>query len=239
MQSFTIVIIIIGAIIILSIIFIRQIMLLQPFLIVLKIVNTNKRQPSYKNLIEEWIIEQYRQDNDLQFFYNEAFVSWQQNCENIISHTFIGQNRQQKIYLAMCQDAMQEDYQTFQFVFFRTQTRYKQQNYQKYAYTVDNTEYVMTASLKRLFEIDNELKQINYETTLEKYDAKKQRLLMTPELKQMIKIRDHYTCQQCGKYMPDEGGLHIDHIVSIKKGGKSIPSNLQVLCDKCNLRKGK
>ena len=124
-------------------------------------------------------------------------------------------------------------------MFFRTQTRYKQQNYQKYAYTVDNTEYVMTASLKRLFEIDNELKQINYETTLEKYDAKKQRLLMTPELKQIIKIRDHYTCQQCGKYMPDEVGLHIDHIVSIKKGGKSIPSNLQVLCDKCNLRKGK
>ena len=93
----------------------------------------------------------------------------------------------------MCQDAMQEDYQAFRFVFFRTQTRYKQQNYQKYAYTVDNTEYVMTASLKRLFEIDNELKQINYETTLEKYDAKKQRLLMTPELKQIIKIRDHYT----------------------------------------------
>ena len=239
MQSFTIVIIIIGAIIILSIIFVRHRILLQPFQIVCKIDITNKRQPSYKNLIEEWIIEQYRQDNDLQFFYNEAFVSWQQNCENIISHTFIGQNRQQKIYLAMCQDAMQEDYQTFQFVFFRTQTRYKQQNYQKYAYTVDNTEYVMTASLKRLFEIDNELKQINYETTLEKYDAKKQRLLMTPELKQMIKIRDHYTCQQCGKYMPDEVGLHIDHIVSIKKGGKSIPSNLQVLCDKCNLRKGK
>ena len=42
------------------------------------------------------------------------------------------------------------------------------------------------------------------------------------------------TCQICGKYMPDEVGLEIDHIVSIKNGGKSVPSNLQVLCSKCN-----
>ena len=43
-----------------------------------------------------------------------------------------------------------------------------------------------------------------------------------------------YTCQMCGKYMPDEVGLHVDHIVSISKGGKTVPSNLQVLCSKCN-----
>lgn len=61
---------------------------------------------------------------------------------------------------------------------------------------------------------------------------------MTPELKQQVKIRDNYTCQCCGKYMPDEVGLHIDHIVPVSRGGKSIISNLQVLCDKCNLRKG-
>lgn len=61
---------------------------------------------------------------------------------------------------------------------------------------------------------------------------------MTPELKRQVKIRDNYTCQCCGKYMPDEVGLHIDHIVPVSRGGKSILSNLQVLCDKCNLRKG-
>ena len=52
------------------------------------------------------------------------------------------------------------------------------------------------------------------------------------------KERDNYTCQKCGKYMPDEVGLHIDHIIPVKLGGKSVESNLQVLCDKCNLKKG-
>ncbi|HIV17188.1 MAG TPA: HNH endonuclease [Candidatus Alectryocaccobium stercorigallinarum] len=60
---------------------------------------------------------------------------------------------------------------------------------------------------------------------------------MTPELKKKIMIRDNYTCQKCGKYMPDEVGLHIDHIIPISKGGKSVPSNLQVLCSKCNGKK--
>lgn len=57
---------------------------------------------------------------------------------------------------------------------------------------------------------------------------------MTKELRQQIMTRDRYTCQLCGKYMPDEIGLHIDHIVSISKGGKTVSSNLQVLCSKCN-----
>ena len=42
----------------------------------------------------------------------------------------------------------------------------------------------------------------------------------------------------CGKYMPDEVGLHIDHIIPVAKGGKTVPSNLQVLCSKCNGNKG-
>ena len=49
--------------------------------------------------------------------------------------------------------------------------------------------------------------------------------------------RDNYTCQICGKFMPDGVGLQIDHIVPVAKGGKTIPSNLQVLCSKCNASK--
>ena len=139
----------------------------------------------------------------------------------------------------MRQSVVEEDYKMFEFIFSRNQTRYRQQNYQKYAYTVQNDVYTLSLSLKTLLDIDDELEEIDYETTRKKWAAKNQRKLMTKELKEKIKKRDNYTCQMCGKYMPDEVGLHVDHIIPIKQGGKSIESNLQVLCDKCNLKKGK
>ena len=83
-----------------------------------------------------------------------------------------------------------------------------------------------------------QLEKIGFETTLRNYNSKSQRKLMTPSLRKKIMERDHYTCQICKKYMPDEVGLHIDHIIPISKGGKSIPSNLRVLCSKCNGSKG-
>ena len=97
----------------------------------------------------------------------------------------------------------------------------------------------MNLTLFDIMAIDDELEEIGYETTWEKYYAKSQRRLMTRELRRRIIERDNYTCQICGKYMPDEVGLHVDHVIPIKRGGKSVESNLQVLCDKCNLRKGK
>ena len=66
---------------------------------------------------------------------------------------------------------------------------------------------------------------------------KQQRNKMTREFRQSIMKRDNYTCKMCGKYMPDEVGLHIDHIIPVSKWGESIPSNLQVLCSKCNGKK--
>ena len=86
-------------------------------------------------------------------------------------------------------------------------------------------------------ERDEQLEAIGYECTLRQYYSKNQRKLLTKELRREIMIRDNYTCQICGKYMPDEIGLHVDHIIPISKGGKTVPSNLQVLCSKCNGRK--
>lgn len=84
----------------------------------------------------------------------------------------------------------------------------------------------------------DKLAEINYSTNLRAWNAKNQRELMTPELRRYIMRRDNYTCQICGKYMPDGRDIHIDHIIPIARGGKTIPDNLQVLCSHCNLSKG-
>ncbi len=102
-------------------------------------------------------------------------------------------------------------------------------------YIVDNQ---MDVSFAWLVEKHKELAGISFETTLKNYHVKNQRRLMTRALREEIMKRDNYTCQICGKYMPDEVGLHVDHIIPVSKGGKSVASNLQVLCSKCNGRKG-
>ena len=58
------------------------------------------------------------------------------------------------------------------------------------------------------------------------------------KLRKQIMERDNYTCQICQKHMPDEVGLQIDRIIPISKGGKTVASNLRVLCNKCNGSKG-
>lgn len=73
--------------------------------------------------------------------------------------------------------------------------------------------------------------------TLSDYHSKNQRKLATRKLREKIMVRDNYTCQICGKYMPDEVGLQVDHIIPVAKGGKTVESNLRVLCSKCNGRK--
>ena len=84
---------------------------------------------------------------------------------------------------------------------------------------------------------NKQLAAINYACTLNEYENNNQRKLCTRELRESIMKRDNYTCQMCGKYMPDEVGLQVDHIIPIAKGGKSVPDNLQVLCSKCNQKK--
>jgi 5-methylcytosine-specific restriction endonuclease McrA len=52
--------------------------------------------------------------------------------------------------------------------------------------------------------------------------------------KERVFARDGRTCRYCGS---DEEPLHIDHIISRKRGGTHDLENLQVLCKSCNLRK--
>src|SRR5260370_3880080 len=51
-----------------------------------------------------------------------------------------------------------------------------------------------------------------------------------------------YTCPRCEKTFcgpEDFEELHRDHIVSVSSGGLTVWENLQLLCGRCNLSKGK
>lgn len=47
--------------------------------------------------------------------------------------------------------------------------------------------------------------------------------------------RDSYTCQYCGRHLPD---LTIDHVLPRHLGGKHIWCNVVAACPACNHRKG-
>lgn len=59
-------------------------------------------------------------------------------------------------------------------------------------------------------------------------------------LRLRVFTRDRFKCRKCGwKDVTRTGkGLHCDHIRPHSKGGRDIPSNLQTLCQACNLAKG-
>lgn len=72
---------------------------------------------------------------------------------------------------------------------------------------------------------------------------------ISPKMKQAILERDNYTCQICGisrgfldHFIPGLGDyllLEIDHIDSVANGGTGKDEdNLQVLCWRCNRKKG-
>lgn len=122
----------------------------------------------------------------------------------------------------------------YRFVLVRNKTRYTQKNYVRYPYKVQEACDSKAVSFNFLNDRYKKLHGIGRSMKLSEYEQNDQRKNMTKQLRGKIAKRDNYTCQHCGKYMPDGVGLQIDHIVPISKGGKSIPENLQVLCSKCN-----
>ena len=44
-------------------------------------------------------------------------------------------------------------------------------------------------------------------------------------------------CKRCGREFPIDI-MQVDHIIPVSKGGTDRPTNLQLLCPTCNLRKG-
>jgi rubrerythrin len=93
-----------------------------------------------------------------------------------------------------------------------------------------------------VFDIDNLERFISYLSEIIKFkkSVAGQRALMTSNLREKIKKRDKYTCQNCGISTYDEPHLllEIDHIVPLAKNGLTTEENLQTSCWKCNRSKG-
>lgn len=223
--------ILIGVIVIALLSFIIYYILISPFKYPYHIVKfdvSGKRSPDVNDLIDNHL-NTYGFNEFLQHY--EYVKRWKNDCQERIKKSRLKKLRTQQY------EQIIDDEHMFRFELIKKQTRYKQVNYVKSAYSVYITIAQYAYNLKTLQQRYDALANIDFECTLSEYHSKEQRKRMTTALREEIAIRDNYTCQICGKYMSDGVGLHIDHIVPIKKGGKSIPSNLQVLCSKCNGKK--
>lgn len=191
---------------------------------------TSKRNVKFENYIDDFLCKNYNW-NSLQT-HEEYIQNWKNETETYINDCKL------KKYRTKQYKKILDDSNAYHFKMIKKQTRYKQRNYVKTSYKVTIVVSKKIVNWQWLNERYEKLKAINFESTLINYNSKNQRKLMTQSLRKQIMKRDSYTCQICGKYMPDEVGLHIDHIIPIAKGGKSVYSNLRVLCSKCNGKKG-
>ena len=199
---------------------------------------TGRKKPNYYEWIDDWMLHQYNHRDDILKEFNSALRNWDSACKQRIDCALLWKSHKEELYYETRKRVINENYKMFVFRFYRIHTRYQQRNYQRYSYQVKDVDKIVGLSLRELLGVDYKLEEIGYETTLRKYEVKKQRDAMTQSLRKKIMERDYYTCRYCGKYMPSGKGIHIDHIVPVAKGGLTIESNLQVLCARCNLRKG-
>ncbi len=64
-----------------------------------------------------------------------------------------------------------------------------------------------------------------------------ERAMLSDSMRYDVLKRDGFRCVLCGMSSKDGAVLHVDHIIPVSKGGKSVMSNLRTLCEKCNIGK--
>ena len=67
--------------------------------------------------------------------------------------------------------------------------------------------------------------------------VKYERSIMSDSIRYNVLKRDDFRCCICGIFAGEGAKLHVDHIIPVSKGGKTVMSNLQTLCERCNLGK--
>ena len=89
-------------------------------------------------------------------------------------------------------------------------------------------EFVRTLDSVSSFRMDRE--------TYERFVAA-ERSILTDSMRYDVLRRDGFKCVLCGMSSSDGAILHVDHIIPVSKGGKTVMSNLRTLCERCNLGK--
>lgn len=77
-----------------------------------------------------------------------------------------------------------------------------------------------------------------YEEAVDLSDKRKAHIIerkkMSRKLRYAVLKRDGHRCVICGRGRDDGVKLHVDHILPVSKGGKTVMENLRTLCDDCN-----
>lgn len=66
--------------------------------------------------------------------------------------------------------------------------------------------------------------------------ARRTRSPISPRIRARVMERDGFRCRRCGAG-PNDDRLVLDHIMPVALGGSDDESNLQTLCETCNLGK--
>ena len=100
------------------------------------------------------------------------------------------------------------------------------------------TEELLLRVKRAVYKDEEELKSLrsyvsNIEAALEYQRTGPQRESVPDDVKLAVWARDGGACVRCGA----NEKLHFDHIIPVAKGGANTLSNIQILCEPCNLKK--
>ena len=109
----------------------------------------------------------------------------------------------------------------------------------QYAFYKDNwylvTDNLAIEDIKALIEDSLRRNALKLEAARVEISAtNSQRQSIPSSVQRAVWQRDHGECVKCGSRI----NLHFDHIIPVSKGGSNSVHNIQILCYKCNLRKG-